>query len=230
MATLEHLNPRGIRISPKHKENAHHYYLCLVDVSATAAVDPTKFKLEAVAQGDTVIKFKYEGTLSDPSADDSLVTLMLPVVLSQKLAQPNANGDNLSFTVTDKNNNVCSGNPNQGRPPVVPAVDRSQSLISKVLFFQSQTVSSCYFVGVIVNSAYNIAGESSDSGFNNALLLGTSDTVIEGSLQVKTDKHHPVAAFGVIPSDLDAYNTIRIQAGNVVSPDLPVTYEDFHIF
>jgi hypothetical protein len=150
-------------------------------------------------------------------------------VLSQKRAQPNAKGDNLSFTVTDKDGNTSGGNPNKGRPPVVPAVDRSQQLISSVLIFQSETVSSCYFVGVIVNSAYAIGGENGDGGYSNALQLGTSDTVIEGSLQVKVDKN-PVAAYGVIPSLLNQYDTIRISAGSVVSADLDFSYDSIHTF
>lgn len=229
MATLKKLNPRGIRISPAYHEDTYHYYLCVLDVSAAAGIDPTKFKLEAIAQGDTVIKFKYEGTLSDPAPDDSLVTLMLPLVLSQKLAQPNAKGDNLSFTVTDKDGNSSGGNPNKGRPPVVPAVDRSEQLISTVLIFQSATVSSSYFVGVILNTAYAIGGESGAGGYSNAVLLGTSDTVIEGALQVKAGKN-PVAACGVIPSSLNTYDTIRISAGSVVASDLSFTYDSIHTF
>lgn len=229
MATLKNVNPRGIRVSPAYQQDTYHYYLCLLDVSATAGVDPSKFKLEAIAQDDTVIKFKYEGTLSDPTADDSLVTLMLPVVLSQKLAKPNAKGDNLSFTVTDKDGNSSGGNPNKGRPPVVPAVDRTQGLISSALIFQSETVTTCYFVGVIVNTAYAIGGETGDGGYSNALQLGTSDTVIEGSLQAKADKN-PVAAYGVIPSSPNAYDTIRISAGTVVSSDLNFDYGTVHTF
>lgn len=229
MATLQKLNPRGIRISPAYKQDTVHYYLCILDVNASSNIDQSKFKLHEIKDGDTVIKFTYEGTLSEPSPNDTLVSLMLPLVVSQKLAQPDEAGTNLSFTITDAAQNVATGNPNKGKPPVVAAVDRSSGLVSSTIICQSETATDNYFVAVIVNTAIAIAGESSDGGYANAFELGPEGSVLVGTLQPLANKG-PVAAIGLLPSSLNQYDTIRIQAGTIVSSDQSFTYDTIHPF
>ncbi|MFN3530160.1 MAG: hypothetical protein ACK417_09610 [Bacteroidia bacterium] len=229
MAELTNLNPRGIRVSPDYEQTTYHFYFCIIDVMATDEIDPNKFSMSPIRAGATEVHFQYSGTLVEPTSPTGRISIMLPLIHDQNLAQPNFEGTNLSFTITDAAGNSARGNPNQGRPPVVPAVDLSEQLIATILIFNSETTDSA-FVGLIVNTAYNLDGTSSEGGYGNLLTLFSEDQVLYGGLS-EQDGLPPLAAFGVMPYDPNGYQKVYISASeNVHSEEYAFECNSYHTF
>lgn len=229
MPELNNLNPRGIRVSPDYEQLTYHFYFCIIDVMATDGIDPSKFSISPIKAGDTEIHFQYSGTLVEPTSPTGRISIMLPLIHDQNLAQPNFQGTNLSFTITDAAGNTARGNPNQGRPPVIPAVDLSEQLIATTLIFNSETTDSA-FVGLMVNTAYDLDGTRSDGGYENLLTLLSVDQVLYGGLS-EHDSLPPLAAFGVKLYDPSGYKKVCISASeNVHSDEYAFECNSYHTF
>lgn len=227
MATLNNTNLRGIRISPENKADTVHYYQCVIDQPVGVSVGENQFYINEEAQTDTEIHVIYLGVLQDPTADEAVVTYMLPVFTNQHLQQPT--GDNLTIIVTDSNGNTASGNPNRGKPPVVAPVDRGATLTPSVLIFQSESNPDNYFVGVIANTFINEDGVYMTSGYGPYFPLqpDTENPVqLTGILPlVVQDDPGVVAAMGSISSTLNQYSSVVLQEYTISSEPVSFDYE-----
>lgn len=85
MNNLENTNLRGIRISPQVKEDAIHYYLCIIDQPISAVFDPSKLTVAEIEADATEIKVHYTGKLVNPTETDTIRTYMIPLITSQQL-------------------------------------------------------------------------------------------------------------------------------------------------
>lgn len=227
MTTLENTNLRGIRISPKVKEDTIHYYLCVIDQPASAAFDPSKLTVAAIEADATEIMVHYTGKLLDPNGTEAVKSYMIPLITSQLLSKPNGYGTNLKIQVTDDHKNIAKGNPNSGRPPVIAPVDSSKTLLADMLIIRSLTNENDCFVVPIVNTAVTALGDEGNGGFSNYFPLSGEGTELTANLVPKAEVG-PRAAVGAIASSHNQYSTLLLTAGAYSASPQEFTYANIH--
>jgi len=227
MTTLENTNLRGIRISPKVKEDTIHYYLCVIDQPASANFDASKLTVSAIEAEATEIMVHYTGKLLDPNGTEAVKSYMIPLITSQLLTKPNDYGTNLKIQVTDDHNNIAKGNPNSGRPPVIAPVDSSKTLLADVLIIRSLTNENDCYVVPIVNTAIAALGDEGNGGYANHFPLVSEGQLLVGTLVAKAAVG-PRAAVGAKPSGHNEFNSLQLIAGGFTAPTIEFTYDNIH--
>jgi hypothetical protein len=237
MGQLTNTNFRGIRISPAGLSGTIHYYVCVIDQPISSNFDPTKVSVVQPAQGDTTLKFIYEGSqpLQECNDGDALWTFVLPVYTYQEIAR----GVELSAIITDKtpDANYAKGNPNYGRPPVIQPVDGNHHLTPTFVFLKCQTGEAnpqTLIMGAIVNTNFYLGdGTLSNGGYANSFVINpdSQNGEYNAPLSVSEGTEH-LAAYGIISwqGTWQYYSTIKISAGGQTSTTPVPIPDSWHSF
>lgn len=213
MAILNNANVRGTIVTSKQHENDVFQYLILIDQPASSPIEPVMFMFaEPGGPGATVMNYNFMGTLVDPVPGEKVITYMLPMCVSKNIADPDESGTNLTVVITDSQGNTASGNPNQGRPPVIKFMDRGGTFTAStavILSASNNALSNpldadCFLitlVNTLPNGGFTKYFQSISPTDNYTNLLATLNP--EAGKQV-------VLVTGAFPSAWDQYGSVYI--------------------